>query len=80
MEDVTASPEQLMDQAPSTIASYLRAAEVIIDEQFGTGYAERNPVLVGAFIQSCALDYNTAIMLAAIQDHATLTKPYDPHC
>jgi len=57
---ITASFDQLLDQAPSTAAIYLRAAKREIDLVFGDGYAALNPALVAAFIHAAASDMNTA--------------------
>lgn len=61
IQTITASAEQLMEQAPMTVAGYLIAAKRHINEQFGPGYAEKNPVLVAAFVQACAQDFETAL-------------------
>ena len=42
--------------AKLNVAKYLKAAVMSIDEEFGKGYAVANPVLIGAFIQACAVD------------------------
>jgi hypothetical protein len=47
----------LMRQAPATAQTYLMEAVQMIDAEFGEGYAKSHPSLVGAFIQTCALDY-----------------------
>lgn len=65
---ITGSVETLMRQAPITIAEYLSHAVKHIDEQFGDGYAKKNPELVGAFIQASALDFHTAITVKAAEE------------
>ena len=37
--------------------------------QFGDGYAEKNPQLVGAFLQACSTDYLAAINEAYVSTH-----------
>lgn len=64
---VTADAETLMKQAGMTARVYLAKAVTAIDEEFGEGYAKSNPELVGAFIQSCALDYQAAAIQIAGQ-------------
>ena len=64
----------LMDDAKSTAGSYLRAAKREIDEVFGAGYAEKNPSLVAAFMQTAAADLSAAttgkVQGAALQEIA----------
>lgn len=64
-----ASPEELMRQAPLTTAFYLEKAVTLIDKQFGDGYAEKNPQLVGAFLQACSTDYLAAVNEAYVSTH-----------
>lgn len=47
----------LFRQASTTAETYMMRAEDAIDEQFGKGYARANPGLVGAFMQTAALDF-----------------------
>lgn len=51
------SPETSMRQAGMTAHDYMLVAVKDIDRIFGEGYAKQHPELVGAFIQTCALDY-----------------------
>lgn len=57
---VTASPESLMEQAPETVARFLRNAVEKIDKEFGEGFSKENPALVGVFIHACLVDLNQA--------------------
>lgn len=57
---ITASFDNLMGQASSTASVYLSNAKQHIDDVFGKGYAEKNPNLVAAFIETAASDYNTS--------------------
>ncbi|HCC53418.1 MAG TPA: hypothetical protein DEQ20_00600 [Desulfobulbaceae bacterium] len=68
---VTATPASLMDQAPDTVAWYLKGAVVKIDATFGKGYAKDHPDLVGPFIQACAQDYHTAFIGQILQEGFT---------
>lgn len=43
--------------AIDTAGAMLESAEAVIDTQFGTGYAEKHPVIVAGFVQACALVY-----------------------
>jgi hypothetical protein len=54
--------QDLMDQAPGTIARYLSDAQFYIDKEFGDGYAKEHPELVAMFIQACTKDYSATMM------------------
>jgi len=61
MEDrVTAGFTELMRQAPETAKVYLLRAKQDIDSSFGEGFAQRNPALVGAYMQTAAADFSAA--------------------
>lgn len=64
---IAADSETLLKQAPWTARDYLMHAIHDIDEQFGEGYAKRNPELVGRYMQTCALDFGAAIIARAIE-------------
>lgn len=61
VEKIT-SAQNLMFQAPDTIAEYLSGAVKFIDTQFGKGYAAANPELTAAFIKAATMDFATAIL------------------
>lgn len=63
MNEITASQETLVEQAPGITASYLAAATRHIDGQYGDGFAETHPELLGAFVVACAMDV-AAVTLA----------------
>jgi hypothetical protein len=66
------SPTESMRQASMTAHDYMLAAVRDIDEIFGKGYAQAHPELVGAFIQTCAIDYLASRLesqLEAIDDN-----------
>jgi len=46
-----------MSQASINALEYMGDSIKYIDRLFGEGYAKQHPELVGAFIQTCALDY-----------------------
>jgi hypothetical protein len=51
------SIETLFRQAPMTAHTYMSEAIAKLDEHFGEGYAQAHSELVGAFMITCALDY-----------------------
>lgn len=63
---VTANFTELMNQASDTAAVYLRRAITEIDKSFGEGFAEKNPNLVGAFMQAAASDLHGATLAKVI--------------
>lgn len=68
MDHITANAETLVRQASATADEYLRDAIRCIDARLGEGYAQKNPVLVGAFMGAAAQDYASAIGAAVRQD------------
>ena len=71
MDDITASYETLMNQAPSTVELYMLEGANIIEKQFGQGYAFKHPELLSAFIIACSNDFATACITKAIQQCAS---------
>lgn len=65
-----AYPESMMRQAGYTAEAYLRCAIETIDEQLGKGYAAKHPELIGAFIRTCAQDFDTAMMQKRLEELA----------
>jgi hypothetical protein len=65
---IGASYDDLQRQAPLTANIYLRSAVDCLDEQFGDGYAAKNPYLVGAIITAATQDFCTAVHCIAIQE------------
>jgi len=61
-EFVKTSIADSMREAPMTVHEYLRRAKSDIDDIFGAGYAQSNPELVSAYIQTAAADFNTGSM------------------
>lgn len=64
---VTASPETLMEQAPEVAARFLKTAINAIDKECGSGYAEANPTLIGAFIQAAVMEFNAKTQIQNLQ-------------
>jgi len=63
---ITDDLDHLMEQAQMTSADYMRRARHEIDAAFGEGYAEKNPTLVAAFMQTAASDYAAALQSKVI--------------
>lgn len=64
---VTASGQTLMRQAPMTADEYLHSAIDCIDARLGKGYAKAHPELIGAFMQTSAIDFTARIIARAIE-------------
>ena len=65
MGHISATSEELLDQATPTAQRYLSDAVNIIDCEFGKGFAKNNPNLVAAFMQVAASDMNNATLAKA---------------
>ena len=61
-QEIKASFTELVEQAPLIANIYMRRAVDQIDQQFGDGFAQKNPGLVGAFMQTAALDEGFAVL------------------
>lgn len=61
MSIVETNVDELMRQAPLTVADYMRVLMGAVDECFGDGYAENHPDLIGALVNAAATDFATAI-------------------
>lgn len=69
MLDVTMVNGKASDQA----ANWMLAAVRELDERFGEGYAERNPVLVAAMVQAASADQHfqgVNVLASAVQELA----------
>jgi len=53
-----------------TTNEYLSSAIKEIDSNFGEGHAKTHPELVGAYIQTCAIDFSAASITLALQELA----------
>jgi hypothetical protein len=58
------SAGHLMEHASMTVHDYMRNVVDDIDAQFGEGYAQEHPELVGQLVQACAIDFATAVFAA----------------
>jgi hypothetical protein len=67
MNEITASSDTLVDQAPATAETYLRRAIEDIDNLLGEGYAKAHPELIAAYMQTAALDYGASIIAQQIR-------------
>ena len=66
------SHHKTMLDASETAKHYMFKATGIIDKRFGKNYAEKHPELIGAFMQTAAIDFATGMMvkhLISITDH-----------
>ena len=52
----------LLKQAPDTAHDYFHRAIASIDKKFNEGYAKAHPELIGAFMQTAALDYLAGVV------------------
>ena len=68
MRRITIEPEKALDQAGGTIMQYMHQAIHEIDKEFGGGYAKGHPELLGAMIKAQAIDFNTTMLCAVLQD------------
>jgi hypothetical protein len=68
---VTAGNETLFRQAPMTAHDYMMKAISDIDELLGKGYAKQHPELIGAYMQTAAIDFGAAIIARAIESLST---------
>ncbi len=68
MPQSSASFDELLRQAPMTAGDYMRNAIDSIDSRFGDGFSAKHPELVGAFMQTAAQDYHTAIIAQQIRE------------
>jgi hypothetical protein len=57
---IEASFDTLFNQASDSASDYLSRARRHIDNEFGEGYAAKNPNLVAAFMQVSAADFAAA--------------------
>ena len=66
MTSITANATELMEQASMTADAYLRQAIERIDSHLGKGYAAQHPELIGAFMQTAAIDFGAATLSKVI--------------
>lgn len=65
MGAITKNLSELMHDAINTADSFLGAAVIRIDREFGEGYAAAHPELVAAFMQAAAIECG-AVTLAKV--------------
>lgn len=58
------------EQAHLAVGTYLSQARRMIDDEFGPGFAENNPALVGAFIQAATSYVNSTAIATALSEVA----------
>ena len=61
----TCSTTEAFKQTKPTVSQYTMNAIDILDEEFGDGYAKKNPNLVAALVNAQTLDFNNCSMTAA---------------
>jgi outer membrane murein-binding lipoprotein Lpp len=66
MRRPTIDNESALIQAGDTVRLYLEVAVKMVDDQFGPGFAGKNPAIVAECVRSQAVDYNTTALTAAI--------------
>ena len=49
--------QEYFEQAHMSAHDWMNRAVAAIDEKFGDGFARAHPELVGAYMQTCALDF-----------------------
>lgn len=64
---ISATFEQLSDQASRVVNSCLYDAQEGIDRVFGKGYAKEHPELVAAYIQAAGNHFNIASALKVLE-------------
>ncbi len=70
MDTISASFDVLSKQAVWAAEDYLRGARKAIDEEFGAGYAQDHPELMGTFMRVCAMDMQTGVAGKIAQENA----------
>ena len=65
---ITATYDELFEQAKQTTSFYLRAGKREIDDLFGTGYAEQHPELLMTFMQVAHGEFKTSSQQKSLQD------------
>lgn len=70
MDRVLVTAQGLTEQAPMTVEKYMHDCIDMLDKRFGKGYAEKNPELLGALVQSCVSDFESGCLLSGLQEIA----------
>lgn len=58
------------EQAHLSVGTYLEQARRMIDEEFGRGFAEKNPALVGACVQAAMSHVNSTAIASSLSEVA----------
>jgi hypothetical protein len=66
-DDIEASWDTLLKQAPDTAEHYFHRARQVIQDTCGVEYLREHPELVIAFMQTAAADFMNASMVAGTQ-------------
>lgn len=66
------------EQAHLTVGTYLSQARRMIDDEFGPGFAEKNPALVGAFIQAATSYVNSTAIATSLSEVAKSIDDFAP--
>ena len=69
-ERPTCSYTEAMVQASYTAETYLWKAIEMIDQQFGEGYAKKNPGLIAPLVQAQVNDFNNTCLMGSIWEIA----------
>ena len=72
-EDMTKpslSYEEAASQASSTTSIYFSEAIEMIDEQFGEGYAKKNPALIAPLVTAQVQDFNNCTLVRSLWEIA----------
>jgi hypothetical protein len=65
--NITASFETLAEDGPMIVSDMLQASVQAIDNEFGPGFAKRNPALLGSFLLAAGNDFSTAVLAQQIR-------------
>lgn len=60
--------------AKAEIAGFLEEAKAEIDDAFGAGHAKKNPALVGAYLQACAIVFHGERVVDGFDRHAEAVR------
>jgi len=74
-EKISASNDTLLEQTPPVVNNYLDHAVSWIDQQFGAGFAQKNPALVAAYVHACSFQVGCIFIARAIETISTTIEP-----
>jgi uncharacterized protein YoaH (UPF0181 family) len=64
--DMTGDLSVLANQAPEAVAGYFRNMVYEVDKTFGEGYSAKNPALIASLVQTCSIDFFTAVFCGTV--------------